>query len=193
MNPSPPKTTALSILCSDEVRPFLVFNAGHRGYFPEVISLNSLLQQAAIQKQDRLQLGIHLAHAVMQFHVTEWLPEIFFPQVTSQVHLAARGLTKVLEPITKSPLLLGKFGGVPYRPTQATMAELYTLPYDKNLISLGIVLIELWFGRPLRDLLESMGFGEVLGLVMKCSNTKRQVNLFGRLKKRLVPCTGVQV
>lgn len=125
-----------------------------------VLSLESLLAQpGAIKKKDRLILGVQLASTVMQLHTTEWLSEnwgkrdILFHQEITQGK--SGGITNT-SPAIRKPLVRRIFVP-PDSPSLAlqTMEEAKRsifVPQNQSLYSLGIVLMELWYGQRLEDL-----------------------------------------
>jgi hypothetical protein len=131
-------------------------------YRPEAVSLDSLLRRKALRMSDRLRLGVQFASAVMQLHRTEWLSEswgkqdIFFPQRVAQAQLASGGVGLILEPVIEKPFVRRSFGTVGniLNTEQIRTAKSPLAAYDKSLFSLGIVLIELWFGKRFQDLPE---------------------------------------
>ncbi|KAF8247101.1 hypothetical protein K440DRAFT_644130 [Wilcoxina mikolae CBS 423.85] len=156
--------TALGVLGSGKGWWFRTSIASHCGdYRPEAVSLDSLLEREALRMSDRLRLGVQLASALMQLHRTEWLGEswgkqdIFFPQMTTRAPLASGGFGLILNPVVEKPFVRRSFGttGDIQNPEHIrTMKSSLAAPYDKSLFSLGIVLIELWFGKRFQDLLE---------------------------------------
>jgi hypothetical protein len=99
----------------------------------------------------------------MQLHRTEWLGEswgkqdIFFPQIFAQAQLASGAVELILEPVVEKPFVCRSFGTAVdiLGPQQIRTAKApLAAPYDKSLFSLGIVLIELWFGKRFQDLPE---------------------------------------
>jgi len=105
----------------------------------------------------RLVLGVKLASTVMQLHTTDWLTEtwnkddILFP--------AQHNGTAVLS----KPMICRKFSSSVTPPQQVKGARasdnhnLLSIPVNKSLYCLGIVLIELWFQKDLNDLRDDPG------------------------------------
>ncbi|KAF8053747.1 hypothetical protein FPV67DRAFT_1461993 [Lyophyllum atratum] len=119
-------------------------------YNPEVVSLNQLLQRGNLRKADRLRLGVQLASSLMHLHATDWLNEswgkrdILFPQTAVRAWQSSGAEILILEADLEKPP----------QPPSGGHKKVPFLPYDKNLFSLGIVFIELWFGSRLQDLAE---------------------------------------
>jgi hypothetical protein len=128
----------------------------------ETVSLQDLLRQNVLTLLTRLELGVLLASAVVQLHGTEWLGEswtseqIFFFVRQDVQRRAPDGKTWFQDPIIDKPFVRRAFGGSNRlsQPLQASKLE-QVADYDKCLFSLGIVLIELWFGRCFSDLKSS--------------------------------------
>jgi hypothetical protein len=130
-------------------------------YMSETVSLQELLRQNVLTLGTRLELGVQLASAVVQLHGTEWLGEswtseqIFF-FVRQDVQRRAPDGTWFRDPIIDKPFVRRAFGGSKRlsQPLQTSKLD-QVADYDKCLFSLGIVLIELWFGRCFPDLKSS--------------------------------------
>ena len=139
----------------DRCLGFLIDQTGakYRVYLPlqpsfdsqseETISLQSLLSQPhPLGRIDRLKLGLKLAMSVMQLQNTGWLNErwskkdiVFFRD--SNDH----GKVKL-----EYPMLRQVFSAS----SNSSTADSVTA-YDKRLISLGIILLELWLWKPLEE------------------------------------------
>lgn len=129
-----------------------------------MLSLENLLTQPeALKKKDRLILGVQLASTVMQLHTTEWLSEnwgkrdILFYQEES-------GGAVNTSPIIRKPLVRQIFASPdPCSPPSQTIQKLtksILLPHNQSLFSLGVILVELWYGQRLEDLrIETDGNG----------------------------------
>jgi len=100
----------------------------------------------------------------MYLHATGWLSErwgkcdILFPQTVARAQGVSGDETMILladleKPVVRRSFCLDSLDSYSNRQPEAT-AKVPSLPYDKNLFSLGIVLVELWFGRRLQDLPE---------------------------------------
>jgi hypothetical protein len=130
-------------------------------YKAELVSLDQLLQREDLDRGDRLRLGVDLASSLMHLHTTDWLGEswgkcdILFPQTAIRARTVS-GETMILKADLKKPVVRRSFRPDSHSQQQVEMtAKVSLLPCDKNLFSLGIVLIELWFGKRLQDLSES--------------------------------------
>ena len=119
----------------------------------QIVSLKKLLGQALkIAKRDRLIIGVKLASSVLQLYQTPWLKEvwsksdIFFVQ-----HEAQGGKTFISKPFVSKAF---------NSPVCKINARVPTEPYttiasdvrNQTIFSLGIVLIELWYGQTLETL-----------------------------------------
>ncbi|KAF8539036.1 hypothetical protein BDD12DRAFT_839770 [Trichophaea hybrida] len=133
-------------------------------YLAETVSLDSLLQSKELALRDRLKLGVVLCSAVMQLHSTEWLGEswgkqdIFFPQTGVTARTVEGEIVVISKPVLDNPLVRRTFGAT-NRPSSAQQTAPTSrsplVHYDKSLFSLGIVLVELWYGKRLEDLQSS--------------------------------------
>ncbi|KAF9894920.1 hypothetical protein FE257_004542 [Aspergillus nanangensis] len=112
---------------------------------PQTISLSELLRQKTLRREYGSRLGLKLASSVMQFHTTEWLSDhwsaddIFFVQSTD----TGANL--------EYPLVKRSFG------SQDGSVSVHTLSLSPSqvvpcLFSLAIVLIELWYCQPFKEL-----------------------------------------
>lgn len=121
-------------------------------YLQKTVSLHDLLIPGCLEKKVRLQLGVELASAVMQFHMTEWLNESWSNQDISFLQKSRNlpGGIEISEPVADKPIVRRIFG----QPKSAPLAEPELFQYDKSLFSLGIVLIELWCERRIDELRE---------------------------------------
>jgi hypothetical protein len=113
--------------------------------------------------RDRLRLAVQLASGVMQLHATGWLDESwgkrdirFFLRDDLQRRAADGNWYHVH--VADKPFLRRNFGQALLGTSSqsATPAAIGSplVQYDRSLFSLGIVLVELWFGKRLEDLPE---------------------------------------
>ena len=131
-----------------------------RHYTKQTISLEDLLRHQLAEKRDRLRLGVQLASAVIQLHATGWLNErwgrrdIHFFLDAELPRLAGSGGYQSV-PVFEKPFLRRDFRkGLPDSQSQQNMPDLAQrslVKYDASLFSLGIVLVELWFGECIED------------------------------------------
>jgi hypothetical protein len=130
-------------------------------YMKDTVSLQELLHRNVLELRSRLELGVQLASTVVQLHGTKWLSEswgseqIFFFVRQDVKRLASDG-TWFLDPIIDKPFVrqvIDSSNKSSQAPQASTMVQI--ADYDKCLFSLGIVLIELWFGRCFLDLKSS--------------------------------------
>lgn len=111
------------------------------------VSLTRVLEHKAFRREHRARLGLKLASSIMQLHTTKWLmdhwskDDILFIQ-------SSRGTVDF-----DNPLIQHNFG--------FKIEPCFPLPKTPNsvlnrsipcLFSLGIVLIELWFGQAFEDM-----------------------------------------
>jgi hypothetical protein len=126
-------------------------------YTRETISLEELLVHEAIDKRDRLRLGVLLASGVIQLHTTGWLNKRwtkcdinFF--LKDDVRRRAKNGSWYSEPVVEKPFLCRDFGcahgswGSSSQQAKPTSTQ-PLVQYDASIFSLGIVLVELWFGK----------------------------------------------
>ncbi|KAI5791093.1 hypothetical protein EDC01DRAFT_616349 [Geopyxis carbonaria] len=114
-------------------------------YTAEAISLQDVFLKHHTSLTDRLRLAVKLAYAVMQLHDTDWLNErwgkndIYFPQ-TYDPRLGTK-------PVIDRPFVRRIFkplGTPPAAP--AGPLELNIIQYNKSIFSLGVMLVQLWYG-----------------------------------------------
>ena len=127
-------------------------------YTEQTISLEDLLRRRLAEKRDRLRLGVQLASAVIQLHTTGWLNERWGRR---DIHfflaaeLPRRAGSGGYQPVFEKPFLRRDFRkGLPDSQSQQNMPALAQRPLvkcDASLFSLGIVLVELWFGECIED------------------------------------------
>lgn len=127
-------------------------------YLAESVSLEKLLTLGTLEKRDLLKLGAQLASAAMQLHGTVWLNEIwgkrdiFFPQCPAEACTLQGKQIAIGKPILSKPFVRRIFES-PTRPRSPQESDdVLLLIYNKSLASLGIILVELWFGKRLEDL-----------------------------------------
>jgi hypothetical protein len=119
----------------------------------KTISLKLLLTQARkLEKRDRLILGVKLASSVLQLYKTPWLRDIWGK---SDIFFV-----KYEDPesgiLISKPFLSKAFQSPVCSITPRVLTEPYAHPSpdvrNQTIFALGVVLIELWFGRPLETL-----------------------------------------
>jgi len=125
----------------------------------EAVTLETLLKlDILINKEDRLRLGVEVASAMMQLHTTEWLGgpgeswgkrDIFVLQRAIKRQRVEGGTTLVWEPLLEKPFVSRTFGS---QKCSAVSSKSPVVDYDKNLFSLGIILIELSLQSCIEDL-----------------------------------------
>ena len=118
------------------------------------VSLKSLLAQGLPKKKDRLILGAKLTSSLLQLHNTSWLAESWgSPDVLF--------MTKDDSPLLDKPWLSKHFPfpSCTILPRQATGQPLCAEVRNQSMFALGIVLVELWFGKTFEDLRETINLG----------------------------------
>jgi len=131
----------------------------------EVATLDQLLQPGFLDDKTRLELGVQLASAVMCLHKTEWLSEnwgkrdVFFFQRAVPRYGEGGKLTSIREPVILQPFIRGRFGLPDCLESDVDSqhaSKLSTIStftqVEKTLFSLGIILMELWFEKPIEQL-----------------------------------------
>ncbi|KAF8250454.1 hypothetical protein K440DRAFT_640029 [Wilcoxina mikolae CBS 423.85] len=127
-------------------------------YINETVLLDTLLKNKTLDKPARLRLGVQLASAVLSFHDTNWLSDswgkrdICFPQEIVTGQLATGEAAEFRKPDVEKPLIHRSFGLAGDSHDTQTKRTRPLVQYNQALLSLGIVLVELWFGKRLEDL-----------------------------------------
>lgn len=142
----------------------------------KIVSLKKLLSQALkIAKRDRLILGVKLASSVLQLHKTPWLKEVWSKSDIFFVQNDEQSSTII---ITK-PFVSKAFQSPVCKMSARVSTDPYTNPApdvrNQTIFSLGIVLIELWFGQTL----ETLRIPEDLG----ANNTPNQLTDFATARR----------
>lgn len=106
-------------------------------------SLDALLvsQPSAFTYKSRLQLGLKLASSVLQLHSSEWLPRSWNAHDIVFFTTPDTGEVNISNPIVRKPKTCDL--------NRATGSPSPQVNYDPTLVSLGMVLIELHYGRRL--------------------------------------------
>ncbi|KAF8540096.1 hypothetical protein BDD12DRAFT_804853 [Trichophaea hybrida] len=135
----------------EDKEAFRIFSSTSPVSYQHVVSLKTLLRHGTLKVRDRLELGVVLADMVLLLHSTEWLGEnwgtrdIFFPQKID--------IDGTVQPCINLPCLRRQFGLEPHHShIQQEPVSSLRVGYGKTLFCLGIVLIELWFERPIEEL-----------------------------------------
>ncbi|KAF8253585.1 hypothetical protein K440DRAFT_656808 [Wilcoxina mikolae CBS 423.85] len=128
---------------------------------PDAVTLESLLVPGYLERKDRLQLGVLLAATVMQLHSTDWLNEcwgkrdIYFLLRADQQRRALDGNCYPV-PAIDQPFVRRSFGSsqmlVPLPASNLPSGTPDLVDCDRNLFSLGVILVELWFEQRIEDL-----------------------------------------
>ena len=115
----------------------------------ETISLQELLGQAPLGLEERLVLGVKLASTLLQLHNTPWLTETWGKlDVRFRKHQNNQMIT------LSQPFFSRSFEPSAYR-TSSTLPETRSTVHEirnPSIFNLGLILIELWFGKPIQDL-----------------------------------------
>jgi hypothetical protein len=160
-NPSIVGSNSCIGILGEDKQAFRIFSSStpSRSYQPEVVSLQTLLQNSSLELRDRLELGVILADAVLSLYYTGWLSEswgtkdIFFPQKQVIHHVMAdNSVVSTIEPCINLPCVRQQFRSAMPPDYISQEATIPAVEYDKAFLSLGIVLIELWFSQPIGDL-----------------------------------------
>jgi len=123
----------------------------------EVTTLDALLSQSeSIEKPDRLLIGFKLALSVLQLHTTDWLSESWGKKDILFMKQKDEGSGSWTPVITK-PFVSCVFSSrfPPSQSRAGSQKNPHPNPlfnYNKSLFSLGILLVELWYGKCLEDL-----------------------------------------
>jgi len=157
-NPSIVGSNSCIGILGEDKQAFRIFSSStpSRSYQPEVVSLQTLLQNSSLELRDRLELGVILADTVLSLYYTGWLSEnwgtkdIFFPQKQVKHRAGDGSFIFINEPCINLPCVRRQFGSA--MPPDHISQEATISIVDKTLFCLGIVLIELWFHKPIGDL-----------------------------------------
>ena len=146
----------LGIIVDDHKKQhrILVTKASHSTDTLRTVSLKSLLAQGLPKKKDRLILGVKLTSSLLQLHNTPWLAESWgSPDVLF--------MTNDDNPLLDKPWLSKHFPSptCTILPRQSTGQPLCAEVRNQSMFALGVVLIELWFGKPLENLREMIDLG----------------------------------
>lgn len=153
------ETSCLGVLvggCGEKYRVWPLMEKSPTSKPAGVLSLESLLAQpGALKKKERLILGVQLASTVMQLHKTEWLGEnwgkrdiLFYEQVAQGKSGSAATISPVLKPLVRRSFAPQSLP--PLSPQNSVRSII--IPQNQSLFSLGVILMELWYGKRLEDL-----------------------------------------
>ncbi|KAI5785805.1 hypothetical protein EDC01DRAFT_189016 [Geopyxis carbonaria] len=120
-------------------------------YRPKTISLEAVFTQYmyVFMKPVRLRLGVKLASAVMQIHDTEWLSERWSKR---DIHFLIP--TEGSTPLFDKPFVRRTFARTSSKRTSTSQPQNTgetLIQYNKSIFSLGIILVELWYGKGLQE------------------------------------------
>lgn len=104
-----------------------------------------------LTQHDKLRIAVYLASSVLQLYKTPWLDENWDHGDVHFVHRPNAEATSILE----QPYIHRKL--IPTAPNQPLQTQQVTFGIVRNqtLFALGILLIELWYGKPMEDLVEA--------------------------------------
>jgi len=128
-------------------------------YLPQKVSLDNLLHQDAMGRSRRLRLAVQIANTMMYLHGTDWLGntwgkcDIFF---RSRPVGKLFSIVNFRQPDLDKPFFYRRPHSV--RNIQGAAGMNSPLQINKTLFSLGIILIELWFGKRLEDFPDNLQF-----------------------------------
>ena len=146
----------LGIIVDDQKKQhrISITKASHSTDTLRTVSLKSLLARGLPGKKDRLILGVKLASSLLQVHNTPWLAESWgSPDVLF--------ITKDDNPLLDKPWFSRRFPSptCTILPRQSTGEPLCAEVRNQSIFALGVVLIELWFGKTLENLREMIDLG----------------------------------
>jgi len=128
-------------------------------YTSDLVSLDQLLKGEVLCRGERLRLAVELAFSLMRLHGTKWLDEgwgkcdILFPQKITKPRKVSGEEIMILGADLRKPVVRQSFRLDSHSQHRSIPPAKRTIvAHDRNLFSLGIVLIELWFGKRLQDL-----------------------------------------
>lgn len=129
--------------------------------------------------RDRLILAVQLASAVMQLHATSWLrqrwsgSDILFPIPTNEADTTA----------LRSPVITRVLDGCPPEDAHQLGSKIDLLVQDKTLYSLGVVLLELHWGKRLAEIGNGISYAqgdaEVLELLHATEHSHKLAQMAG--------------
>ena len=107
-------------------------------------SLGALLKRHEIGKRERLELGVRLASTLLQLHDTPWLPDQWSKD--DIYYLTRVDTDKSDLPYLSKHFVSPSCTNLLMQPTQNMEPSLGIK--NQSIFALGVVLIELWFGKP---------------------------------------------
>ncbi|KAF8248463.1 hypothetical protein K440DRAFT_660790 [Wilcoxina mikolae CBS 423.85] len=181
--------SCLGVLADDtngwlhSIFPSLEFTQDTNSYHSETIPLSKLLIPKLLTLGQRLELGVQLAESMMALHDTEWLShnwgknDIYFMQKSLRGLLEGQSVS-IHQPVMNVPLVRQRFDPTTGRDDEVrSESQTQIVQCNKNLLSLGIVLVELWFERRIEELRgEDAHFG-----IDDDANFKTAQNLLGHI------------
>jgi hypothetical protein len=115
----------------------------------EVLAQTSKLHRR-LTRHDKLKLAVDLASSVLQLYNTPWLEEQWGKDDVYFIHRPEASSASVFE----HPFVCRKFGAqvVSTAKTTTTSTTACRVIRNQTLFALGILLIELWYGKPIEEL-----------------------------------------
>ncbi|KAL6720555.1 hypothetical protein ACLMJK_002479 [Lecanora helva] len=145
------EATCLGELVDERARHRLSIIDASSGKDPvEIVSLQDLFAHNPLARKDRLILGVKLASTLLQLHNTPWLPKVW-GKVDIRFKVQRTGLEASR---LHQPFLSQHF----QPPTCHVSSSSNNVPsalqraQSSSILALGIILIELWFWKPIQDL-----------------------------------------
>lgn len=154
------ESSCLGVLVDDLKRPhrISITDASAERNSMETVSLKILFAQTALEKKDRLVLGVKLASTLLQLHKTPWLKETWGKRdILFLKECSGTQQTLVQKPFLSKSFIPPTCSILPRRPTDEPDPSPEVR--NKSVFALGILLIELWFDQPLEDLRKPEDFG----------------------------------
>jgi hypothetical protein len=125
-------------------------------YLVETVTLEKLLEHRILQPRDRLELGVVLASAAMLLHGTIWLKDNWGKEDISFLQYHSRALNpdsrganptivETANPVLDRPLVRREFKSGSNIVEESSQTQIVL--HNSFLYSLGLILVELWFGK----------------------------------------------
>lgn len=153
-------TSCLGVLVDDLERQhrISITDASVRRDSLQTVSLKALFAQTALERKDRLILGIKLASTLLQLHRTPWLKETWGKSdILFMKECSGTQVVLVQKPFLSQPFIPPTCTIPPSRPTDEPSPGPEVR--NKSIFALGVLLIELWFGQSLEDLRKPEDYG----------------------------------
>ena len=115
----------------------------------QTVSLEDLLTQTQLERKERLILGLKLASSLLQLHSTPWLTETW-----GKIDVRFKRQKGSHSAFLSRPFFTKKFLPPNYQISDSEPGNI-TLPHgirNQSIFALGLILTELWFGKPVDQL-----------------------------------------